>query len=189
MISCGGSTPPASPLPEGSGSPPVRSQVPGAANLAFACRPASPSCENPGFAVEVLGDQVESCEAQSGGTSLRLQVKSSNDPHDGILVAFDGYHGPDTYSLDTPGVRFLNVDDAVSFAQCAGPAINVGKRVNAADRNCGSPACTVQVTDATPGAAFPKPLTFVVHCASLCENGGDVTCAGPFDFTVHADCT
>ena len=158
-----------------------------ALNLALSCVPASPACDNPGFDMAVLGDIVESCETQV--TSIRLQLKSSDDTHDLVVVAFDGYHGPDTYSLDTPGTRFVSVDVSVQFPQCEGGPIEVGKRVSAADPNCGSPACTVDVGDASPTAAFPKPLTFAVRCESLCENGSDVTCAGPIAFTVDAECT
>ena len=119
--------------------------------------------------------------------AVRLQLKSSNDPRDGILVVFNGYHGPDTYTLNEPNTRFVEVDDNVDVATCSGPN-NVGKRVTAADPNCGSPACTVRVGDASPDAGFPKPLTFTVHCTSLCENGSDVTCQGPFDFIARATC-
>jgi hypothetical protein len=136
----------------------------------------------------VLGDVVESCLTESNGASIRLQLRSSNDPRDGILVAFDGYHGAGSYSLNDPDARFINVDDHVAFPQCGGGPIDAGKRVRAADPGCGSPACTVEVADATPDRAFPKPLTFTVHCASVCENGSDVTC-GAVAFTSRADCT
>jgi len=161
--------------------------VEGAANLALSCSSAHPTCESPAFQMAVLGDVV-ACETQAGG-SIRLQLKSSNDANDMLVVAFDGYHGPDTYSLDTPNSRFISVDDHVNLPQCTGGPINVGKRVTAADPNCGSPACTVQVGDAAPAAAFPKSLTFTVHCTSLCQNGSDVVCPGPIDFTTRADCT
>ena len=187
-VSCGG-TPAPSPTSVPEGATTTRAPVPGAANLALACRAATPRCDNPGFDMSVLGDRVESCEALSGGTSIRLQLKSSDDPNDGVIVAFDGYHGAGTYSLDEPNTRFFSVDDHVSVAQCEGGPIDVGKRVTAADPNCGSPACTVEVSDATPDAPFPKPLTFTVHCTSVCQNGSDVTCAGPIDFVTHADCT
>ncbi len=136
----------------------------------------------------VLGDRA-TCAIQSGGTSVRLELESTNDVHDAILVAFDGFHGADTYVLDIPSRRFLSVDDHVSLAQCAGAAIDVGKRVSAADPNCGSPACTVRVSDAAPAAPFPKTLTFTVHCVSVCENGNDVVCPGPIDFITRVSCS
>lgn len=162
--------------------------TPGAANLAFTCRPPRPTCENPGYTIAVLGDRVAKCELQAAGTALRLTLESSNQPGNSVVVALDGYHGQGSYSLDDPASRYLAVDDGVDFAGCGG-TIQVGKRVTAADPNCGSPACSVRVDDASPGAAFPKPLVFTVSCASLCENGSDVTCQGPMNFVTRADCT
>lgn len=162
---------------------------PPAPDLILQCLPPDPTCDNPGFDMAVLGDVVDLCETQSNGTSIRFELVSSDDPNDRITVAFDGYQGPGSYALDEPGVRYLAIDDSVSFAQCEGEPIDVGKRVGAADPSCGSPACTVEVADEAPAAPFPKPLTFTVECASVCENSSDVTCPGPIDFAVRADCT
>jgi hypothetical protein len=74
------------------------------------CRSPHPTCENPGFDLAVLGDRV-TCDTQGGGTSIRVNLASSNDPRDEIIIAFDGYHGPDTYLRDTPSSRFLSVED------------------------------------------------------------------------------
>lgn len=164
--------------------------APGPANLTLSCSPPPGArCDDPGYQMVVLGDVVESCVTEANGTSIRLQIKSSNDPNNGILVAFDGYRGPNRYTLDDPSARYVAVDDHVSLAQCEGPPRdNIGKHVTARDPNCGSPACTVDVRDATPDAPFPKSLTFHVSCASMCENNSDVTC-GPVSFTTRADCT
>ena len=166
----------------GPGAPPV---VTDAADLAFQCISPPADCDHPDYGMEVLGD-VARCDVMGPG-SLRVQLTSSNDDDDGILVAFEGYQGPGSYALDEPARNFIRVSDGVDLATCSG-TIHDGKVVTAGDPSCASPACEVEVTDSAPDAPFPRQLTFAVHCESLCENGGDAVCAGPFDFLTSAEC-
>ncbi|GMU59663.1 MAG: hypothetical protein AMXMBFR34_14260 [Myxococcaceae bacterium] len=172
------------PAPSGSETS-ARPTGPGPANLAFSCTQAKVGCDPAGFSMAVRGDLAQ-CEVMGPG-SLRIELKSSNDEHASILVAFEGYHGPGRYVLDDPARRFIHVNDDVAWAGCDGMT-NVNKKVTAGDPNCPSPACTVVVSEATPDAGFPRPLTFAVHCDSLCENGGTATCQAPVDFITQVTC-
>lgn len=173
--------------PPGASGPATRARptVPGPANLAFSCTQQKVGCDPSGYSMAVLGDRA-TCEVMGPG-SLRLELTSSNDPSDGIIVAFEGYHGPGRYVLNDPARNVLRVRDGVAWAGCAGPT-TVNKQVTAGDPACASPACTVQVSEATPGAPFPRTLTFDVHCDNLCENGGGGTCAAPVDFITQVTC-
>lgn len=155
------------------------------ANLAFTCVSPIADCDHPDYSMAVLGD-VAQCSVMGPG-SLRLEVASTDDDSDGVLVAFEGYQGPGTYVLDDPARNLIQVSDGVDLATCDG-TIHDGKVVTAGDPSCSSPACEVQMTDAAPDQPFPRQLTFAVHCESLCENGGDAVCAGPFDFVTSAVC-
>lgn len=169
--------------PDGSGA--SRPTAPGPANLAFTCVQPRVGCDPTGYAMTVLGD-VPRCEVMGPG-SLRLELSSSNASNDKILIAFEGYSGPGRYVLNDPARKFLTVSDGVTWNGCDGPA-QVSKVVTAGDPNCPSPACTVQVSEDTPDAPFPRPLTFSVHCESLCENGAAAICQGPFDFITRVTC-
>lgn len=168
---------------EGSGA--SRPTGPGPANLAFSCVQPKVGCDPTGYSIAVLGD-VPRCEVMGPG-SLRVELSSSNDPAGKIVIAFDGYGGPGRYVLNDPARKVLRVSDGVTWNGCDGPA-QVGKVVTAGDPNCPSPACTVQVSDDTPDAPFPRPLSFSVRCESLCENGAAATCQGPFEFITRVTC-
>jgi hypothetical protein len=49
-------------------------------------------------------------------------------------------------------------------------------------------ACTVNMSDPNPAAAFPKPLVFGITCEHLCSSNTHV-CSPPLSLNLRVPCT
>lgn len=94
------------------------------------------------------------------------------------------------------GTSYVDISTHTSRPECHdgardGTSTDESGQSSAPD-TCGSSACTVDVADANPTAAYPKPLRFRIRCASTCKNGTHYVCTktggGQIDFTVAGTC-
>jgi len=214
LVACGGSSVQAPPHPgEIKGPDPIVVMttppgLPGVAYINLTCNPAAIDCNGQPFTMSIAGDRDDYCRIDLAQGKLVVQKRNAHDPSQTISLRFDGYAVAATqrYALDDGSRRSVWLTEGLSLPTWTGPSCYNGSwsgapskhtvAVSAPDPSCGSPACSVQVADADPTGAFPRPLRFHVSCDSMCVSNDTDVChargvggkAGSIEFDLTAVC-
>lgn len=198
------STTSGTPQPPVTEAPPHADQQPvvvGAANLRLHCdlKPGTTRpnpCDAPAHHMHIVGDSKSCFRRASEPNVWKLEIVTTGQTQDQIMVTVDNFNGPGTYNLDEPLKRFVKVSDTVSMPTCvgnslSGPPTDSGQTASSpgADQWCNSSGCTMTLSSPDPNA--PNRYDIEVSCPELCESNTNLVCkpsSGPVRIAVTADC-
>ena len=167
---------PVQPLP-GNATTPVPGMATGA-TVQLACKGLNPTpCQTPDFNFNATYDTPNNCRVNMNNANEFTFDMRTNKPNsdERILVSIKNFRGAGTYELNDKEHQFVGMTATIhrEAGQCGGGS--AGAALQSPKYSCG--ACQVVVTDPSPNAPYPKPLTLSISCSKMCAEDSHV-CGG-----------